>query len=384
MSRNKRAPSVLYSDFLLAMQEGDLQKMNDIFNEAKARKIKLNIDNEVGVSLLHQGVKTGKTYVIKFLLTKFKIKVDIKDDWGSTPLYYALRDGKIKIAKYLLQSGAKTNIVNYHGNTPLDMVLAQREMGRIDMVKLLGEFGVDISNLANNHVVDLFCIGAYYGEVEGLKFLIEKYGADVNGASSKGSHISRAIINNQRNTVKFLLGCGAKFESLEGVNTRSVKLILPLLQEFTTSYGKVINDFLKSEIKKVTKLPKELVGLIVGYDVKEDKQILERQNLSEDKIVKNSSKEKDNLKKISKKIVRDFSKVREYFMQNVGFILESGGKDKLKESLIKNGFSIRFVDDNLESKGGKEMKLEKKEPHTSIDVCESMNLITKSNICTVS
>lgn len=101
----------------------------------------IHTKDKYGYTPLHFVVGTswqGAVYVAKFLLENGAI-VDSTDNYGNTPLHMSIiNPGAIKL---LLRKGADVNAADKNGQTPLH--LAARD-GRIDVAKILIEYGADI------------------------------------------------------------------------------------------------------------------------------------------------------------------------------------------------------------------------------------------------
>ncbi|MDF3048328.1 MAG: uncharacterized protein K0R73_1446 [Candidatus Midichloriaceae bacterium] len=95
---------------------------------------------------LHFATLLGKLEIVKMLLEKqVSANSKMKHD-GSTPLHIAVRCVDFEIAKVLLESGAKIDVKNLAGDTPLDIATQE---GNLKMIKLLIWGEVDIVDNEN-------------------------------------------------------------------------------------------------------------------------------------------------------------------------------------------------------------------------------------------
>lgn len=75
------------------------------------------------------------------------------DECGTSPLWFAANYGRFEMAKELLKRGAKVDVQDEHGNTPLNnAVYWSKRDGGYDMVRLLLSYGAD-PNIKNYYDV---------------------------------------------------------------------------------------------------------------------------------------------------------------------------------------------------------------------------------------
>ncbi|MBS0288639.1 MAG: ankyrin repeat domain-containing protein [Proteobacteria bacterium] len=87
----------------------------------------VNIQDSEGYSPLHLAVKQKNHAIIKTLIASSNINLDLRDKHGNTAIYYASNmpyadPDKIAIITELRKAGAKNDIANNAGKTPLDVV----------------------------------------------------------------------------------------------------------------------------------------------------------------------------------------------------------------------------------------------------------------------
>lgn len=86
------------------------------------------VRNPTGVTALLVAVKPGNAEMVSFLI---KIGLDVNDNknrWGDTPLHRAAEYTDSDLLRLLVEIGADPNIKNNEGETPLDILLAKKEI----------------------------------------------------------------------------------------------------------------------------------------------------------------------------------------------------------------------------------------------------------------
>lgn len=110
----------------------------------------------------------NRTDEVATLLSK-EIDIDAQDKLGKSALHYAVQNYHIEIVSLLLSKGAKVDISDIHGNTPLSDAVFNSE-GRGEIIRLLLEYGAD-RNLKNKHGVSPVDLAKTIANYSILQFL---------------------------------------------------------------------------------------------------------------------------------------------------------------------------------------------------------------------
>ncbi|XP_065844102.1 poly [ADP-ribose] polymerase tankyrase-like [Oscarella lobularis] len=74
-----------------------------------------------GMTSLHYAAASGRTSILKLLLSSSCIRVEAEDDWGFTSLCYAASRGKEECVRELLGAGASREHRTKSGESPYDL-----------------------------------------------------------------------------------------------------------------------------------------------------------------------------------------------------------------------------------------------------------------------
>jgi uncharacterized protein len=136
------APAVAqFSDsynFLKAVRERNGSKAIELLNKGGPTLIDTP-DGNTGERGIHIAVKDRDLSWVGFLMQK-GARIDLKDRDGNTPLMVAARIGNLDAARLLIAKGAQVNAANSLGETPLIMAAQKRDLA---MTRLLLTQGAD-------------------------------------------------------------------------------------------------------------------------------------------------------------------------------------------------------------------------------------------------
>jgi ankyrin repeat protein len=110
----------------------------------------LNIVDKQGRTLLHHAVISQAVSVSIFLISQ-NVLLNVHDCLGWAPLHYAAQNHNIDIANILLSAGAEVDVIDEHGNSALWRAVFDSK-GRGEFIKLLLFHGAK-RNLENLHGV---------------------------------------------------------------------------------------------------------------------------------------------------------------------------------------------------------------------------------------
>ncbi|MCG7872836.1 MAG: ankyrin repeat domain-containing protein [Candidatus Thiodiazotropha lotti] len=100
---------------------------------------------------LHNAIIDGLTDHAKELILSDKCDLDAQDKQGYTPLHAAAQQKNVEIAQLLIEKGARLDLIDSWGNTPLWRALGPSEEN-ISLIKLLLDKGIDPTRENNSGV----------------------------------------------------------------------------------------------------------------------------------------------------------------------------------------------------------------------------------------
>jgi len=176
-----RNTTILYE--IISSNLGIDPKLLEILIESND-KIDLNIRNLNGETLLFAASRKNDKESIKVLLDA-GAKIDMPDYEGITPMMHASQHSYLDIVKFLVEKGANVNKKSTYGYTALSL-----NMGFLDrdekIVKILLDAGADPNIIYTNSMTPLL-YAAYYKENEIVELLVDA-GADVNAKNRDGTN----------------------------------------------------------------------------------------------------------------------------------------------------------------------------------------------------
>jgi ankyrin repeat-rich membrane spanning protein len=229
----------------------------------------INERNECGNSPLMIVAKNGNYKLAKILLDKDNIDVYCTNIFGETALMTASMYGNVKVATVLLNRYIKDNVnINYQKlythdvNFRKNAMILAIEYNRLQIVKLFfRKANYDIEYVNNNTPglknITIFMVSAYYGRIEIINFLLEKFKdtIDIHKVCHNMDAMYCAIQMNHLNTVKLLLENYKNIHYINGFDDGNFELCnntnlvitaikffrLEILQFLLEKYGHVID-----------------------------------------------------------------------------------------------------------------------------------------------
>ncbi|MFD1610202.1 ankyrin repeat domain-containing protein [Sphingomonas tabacisoli] len=125
-------------NFLKAVKDRDGAKAMELLGKGGPNLIDTP-DYSTGQRAIHMVVKDGDLNWLGFLIQK-GARVDLKDNQGNTPLMVAARVGFVEGARLLIARSAQVNASNSLGETPLIISVQNRDLA---MTRLLLTEGAD-------------------------------------------------------------------------------------------------------------------------------------------------------------------------------------------------------------------------------------------------
>ncbi|XP_020550228.1 uncharacterized protein LOC105163576 isoform X2 [Sesamum indicum] len=192
---------------LKAAASGDLKQLQQVAarldSEEFRGKCEVCKDCE-GRTALHYAARKGNIQICKFLIEKVKVDIDIKTERGDSSLLLATARERINTAKYLIIRGADIRNSDSKGMTSLHYAA---ERGNKELMQLLLFKGADIE-AKSVYGTPLQC-AASSGSLESVRFLLG-HGAKPNSVSQLSfSPLMWALSCHSSECLELLLKAGA-------------------------------------------------------------------------------------------------------------------------------------------------------------------------------
>ena len=190
--------------------------------------IDINIRNYKGETPLHTAVKFNREETAFYLLSK-GADPNARNMWNHTPLYYPESGERYNIMKELIAHGATVNITDANNHTPLYYAAMHDKTGKT--VELLLSKGAKV-NIKNDVGSTPLHISTFTSNLKAAEILLSA-GADLNAKNKKGeTPIDCALSNTQnRELAKLFLSRGANvglpkiYHFIKQQDWKTVKLI---------------------------------------------------------------------------------------------------------------------------------------------------------------
>lgn len=172
---------------------------------------------DAGTTALHKASKNNDLSLISQLLSEDEsdFDVDSKDDCDRTPLHvastYCRRDSHFCTIELLLKNGAKVDVQDMWGKTPLAYLVKKAS---VKTIKLLLDSKADV-NLEDDEGETPLFPAVCREDMEIVRLLVDQ-GADVNQSTEDGkTPLHKACLRNNLEIIKYLLRSGAKIDALD-------------------------------------------------------------------------------------------------------------------------------------------------------------------------
>ncbi|WKZ48702.1 MAG: ankyrin repeat domain-containing protein [Anaerolineales bacterium] len=136
-------------------------------------------------------IKAGDVNAVKLALQSEPYLVEYQDEIGSTPLHLAVENVSIEMVELLVSMGAKVEIIDGEGRTPLHVAIGKclesysiERDKFIQIATILLQSGADVNSLDKSLLSSLHH-AAILGDREIVTFLV-KNGANINLRGAKG------------------------------------------------------------------------------------------------------------------------------------------------------------------------------------------------------
>ncbi len=156
-------------------------------------------------SALHDAAYAGHVEIVRLLL-KRGAKLDLKDGQGRSPLVVAIEEGKDEVVEELLAAGANVNLKGRDGWTPLRAAIFTK---RLDVARKLAFRGADLHQIEPLFGGTLLALAVSTGEAESVAWLLDS-GIDPNlGDKSGETPLMQAAAKGLADAMAHLLQAGA-------------------------------------------------------------------------------------------------------------------------------------------------------------------------------
>lgn len=159
---------------------------------------------------------------------------------NNSSLHFAVFYNRVLFVKLLISKGAKLDVINQHGASPLSSAI---EKGHTQIAKVLMDAGADIS-IVDKQGFSILHKAVLTGNTEILKFIVasmdSKLSIDCTSFEQKLTPLQQAAYHGKLSTVKILIAAGAN------VNTKSNTNTTPLHMASVKNHKKVIEYLIKN------------------------------------------------------------------------------------------------------------------------------------------
>ncbi len=198
----------LAEKLLKAVYEDNLDQVKLIINTFKNCKIDIAeilydsnyrierapLPEEVSIDI---GFPIDKDSILYFRNNQSTEIISIKEGLDNSPntgniLMYAIKFSSIKIIKEIIEAGISVDSMLYsYGEPGQNTATLATNINRLDVLKLLEEYGFDLNNIVNyeDHSYSPLMCASYHGHTEIIKFLVNEVKVDINKNNSFGESV---------------------------------------------------------------------------------------------------------------------------------------------------------------------------------------------------
>ncbi|XP_057298580.1 26S proteasome non-ATPase regulatory subunit 10-like [Hydractinia symbiolongicarpus] len=169
----ENAAEMKLSNFCIAAQEGNIEKLQQMLDQKQVRDINMQSPKKKETALLY-ACRGGQLKAVNFLV-EHGADVNLKDIRGKHSLHLASSGGFLEIVKYLINQKAKLDVVDKYGRSCLHWAATNKHY---DIAVLLLESGAPVTYSISNNWQPLH-EAAKSNEVQILQLLM-KNGAHIN------------------------------------------------------------------------------------------------------------------------------------------------------------------------------------------------------------
>lgn len=212
-----------------------------------------------------------------YLLFKLTLErtpdLDVQECNQETPLHYACFRGEPETARLLLDHGAKVNVKNYQGETPLHLVSRDEYNSPDDGVcvaELLLERGADVHAQTQWGETPLHAASSN-GKVKIAQLLLDKYGANVDTVDAGGNTPLHVVSRGHYGTEEVNVGIARLLlERGADVNARDRREFTPLHVSCKSLMLEITRLLLKhgAEVDAEDSTGKTPIGMTLRYNNK--------------------------------------------------------------------------------------------------------------------
>jgi len=219
--------------------------------------VDINAQGSDKYAALHIAVQNNNLEIVKELLAH-GAKVNLKDGWGRTPLFYAESGA---IVSELISRKADTNNIDQWKVSALQRTIRR---GHVDVAKILIDHGAKVNTIDEWGCSSIHAAAAANENgVEILEMLL-KQGANINAACTAGeTPFYYAVGNVNLESVKFLLKNGAEFsEKTEAALKKNRDFTILDVAKSSFSLG-MIKPITMADDPEIIKQKKEILDLLL-------------------------------------------------------------------------------------------------------------------------